>query len=138
MSDWTVDTLKEHIDQRFDDNKLALDAALASADRATSAALASSKEAIVKSEAAAEKRFESVNEFRKTLTDQTASFMPRSEVETRMSALSEKVSGITDRLNTSAGQQEGSKLTKSNIYAAIGIVGTLSGVLTFVIANIIK
>lgn len=48
-------------------------------EKAVAAALAAAKEAVVKAEAASEKRFDSVNEFRNTLKDQTATFITRGE-----------------------------------------------------------
>ena len=61
VTGWTLDTLHEHLDQRLD-----------AADRA-----------VMKAEAAADKRFESVNEFREQLRDQAATLMPRAETEAR-------------------------------------------------------
>jgi len=52
----------------------------ASLDRALNAALNAQKEAVLKSEAANEKRFEGVNEFRGQLKDQAATFITRSEI----------------------------------------------------------
>lgn len=53
MSEWTLDTFKEHVDQRFTDQ-----------DKAVSAALQAAKEAVIKAETAADKRFELLNELR--------------------------------------------------------------------------
>lgn len=75
-SEWTVDTLKAHHDQRFADQ-----------DKAVTAALQAAKEATTKAERAAERRFESVNEFRQQLSDQAAHFMPRAEAEQRIKTL---------------------------------------------------
>jgi len=80
--------------------------------REIDAALAASEKAIDKAERAAEKRFESVNEFRAALSDQTATLMPRAEAEARMAALTEKV----DDLRTSRAEQTGHK---SGITAAM-------------------
>ncbi len=48
-------------------------------EKAVAAALAAAKEAVVKAETAAEKRFDSVNEFRNTLKDQAGTFITRGE-----------------------------------------------------------
>jgi hypothetical protein len=80
--------------QRFDAQTKALDAALAAAKDAVNTALVAAEKATSKAEAAADKRFESVNEFRQTLTDQTGTFLPRSEAEARMTALSEKIDDL--------------------------------------------
>jgi len=60
-----------------------------------SAALEAAEKAVNKAEAAAEKRFKSVNEFRKQLSDQAATFMPRAEYDTAHDALIEKMETAT-------------------------------------------
>lgn len=101
----------EHLEQVRHENALAfvnadkaVQAALLSSKEATHAALTSSKEAITKAETAAEKRFESVNEFRAQLADQAATFVSRleadarrAETEVRIAALAEKHAGDADR-----------------------------------------
>lgn len=59
VSGWTTDTLKAYFERRFE-----------LTDRATAVALAAN-----------EKRLDGMNEFRQTLADQTASFLPRAEFE---------------------------------------------------------
>lgn len=76
MSGWTLETLKEHFDQRFSDQ-----------DRAVTAALEAAKEATTKAENAADKRFDAANEFRGQLADQASHFMPRTEAEQRLGVL---------------------------------------------------
>lgn len=99
MSDWTVDTLREHMimllefrdvryRERFDAQNQALQAALASAEKAVS-----------KAELAAERRFESMNAFRGQLADQAATLMPRMEAEQRIASQAEKYDGLEARLN---------------------------------------
>jgi hypothetical protein len=56
-SGWTVDTLKESVNQRFLDSDKAIQAALVAQEKAVAAALASTKEAVMKAEIATEKRF---------------------------------------------------------------------------------
>lgn len=65
---------------------------------ATQAALAAVKEAGAKAENASEKRFDAVNEFRRTLTDQAATFVSRVEfnaLKERMDRNDGKASGIS-------------------------------------------
>jgi hypothetical protein len=66
---WTLDTLYLHIERRFADQQDAVGAALRAAEKATD-----------KADAASEKRFEGVNEFRETLKDQQSTFITRTEV----------------------------------------------------------
>ncbi len=75
-SKWTVDTLKAHIE-----------ALLAEKDKQIALALTSAEKAVTKAEAATERRFESVNEFRQTLSDQAGTFISRAEYD----ALKERI-----------------------------------------------
>ena len=121
MSEWTVDTLKEHFEQRFQDS-----------DKAVQAALQATKEAVLKAEVATEKRFESVNEFRAQLADQSSNLMPRSEYTVQHKALEDKISELTDRFNQSEGANKGSQITKGTMFAAIGALGTILGIVVLV------
>ena len=82
----------EHILAVVRENQLALDA---------------SNKAIDKSETAAEKRFDAVNEFRRTLSDQTGTFIARREFEASTKSTNDKVSLLTDRMNTNNGKSNG-------------------------------
>lgn len=122
-SGWSVDTLKAHIDQRFIDN-----------DKAVALARQADKEAVLKAEVASEKRFESVNEFRGQLSDQTATFIPRKEADSRFEAMTEKVTAVTDRLNISQGAKTGSDVTKADLYRAVGVfVGVIGLAITILV-----
>lgn len=113
-SAWQVDTLKEYVEQRFKDQ-----------DKAVQAALLAAKEAVLKAEVASEKRFESVNEFRQQLSDQTNTFIPRLEYNAQHKALEEKVSILTDIMN----QDKGGDISMGKIYAAIAAVGAILGII---------
>jgi hypothetical protein len=76
VSGWTVDTLHEHVNTQLDDLKDLLQERFDQQTVAITAAMA-----------AVEKRFDGVNEFRKALSDQTATFMPRTEIEQRQSSV---------------------------------------------------
>jgi hypothetical protein len=73
------------------------------ADSSIKLALAAAETAVNKAETAAEKRFDSVNEFRKTLSDQTASFVTKD----RFQGLDEKVSDLASRLDRGEGSSGG-------------------------------
>jgi hypothetical protein len=110
-------TLKTYCDARFDAANLAVAAALAAAKEAVAAAFESSKEAIAKAEAAAERRFESVNEFRGQLKDQQATFLPRSEAESRFNQHRDLIDAQAKQiaeLQRGESRGEGSKLTQQN------------------------
>lgn len=151
MTDWTVDTLKELMDQRFSDQEKAVTAALAAAERAVEAALAAAEKAVAKAEQAAEKRFEAMNEFRGQLSDQANTFLPRAEYDVQHAALDEKlnlsVKTLSDRveqnalnfsnavgsLNLSRASGEGKTTVRGEIWGyivgAAGLVAIVVGVL---------
>jgi len=87
-------SLREYVDTRFDSQDKATATALAAQEKAVAAAMAAAKEAVIKAETASERRFESVNEFRGTLLDQSRTFMPRLEYETSHKSLVEKVESV--------------------------------------------
>lgn len=103
-SGWTVETLKEHYDQRFIDSERAVTAAREADTRAVNAALEAAEKAVTKAEGAAEKRADSQNEFRAQLSDQAGTFMPRREAEQRMATLDEKLRNLQSRADLSAGK----------------------------------
>ena len=95
--------LVDERDHRYEDRFTATD------DK-TSLALTSSKEAVAKAEAATEKRFDAVNEFRKTLADQATGFMPRQEyianhqsmqekIETQKESMTKEISALRDNVS---------------------------------------
>jgi hypothetical protein len=89
--------------QRFEAQQKALDAALASQKEATANALAAADRAVTKAEDASNKRFDSVNEFRQTLTDQANSFVSKDAYK----AMEDKVSALTSRLDNIRSSAEG-------------------------------
>jgi hypothetical protein len=103
----------------------ALDAALAAQKEAVTTALAAAERATVKSDVSTEKRFESVNEFRRTLSDQTHSFMPRSEAETRLIAMVEKIDDLRAYQFRADGKEASSPTTSAQITALQGKVDQL-------------
>lgn len=121
VSGWTVDTLKEFIEQRITDQ-----------DKAVQAALIAAKEAVIKAETATEKRFESVNEFRAQLADQSNTLMPRQEYSVQHRALEDRVTDLTDRLNRSDGKNKGVDKTIAYGITAVSIsIAIVSLILAF-------
>src|ERR1035437_207791 len=93
----------KRIDEKIDSNDKKYQIQFNDSKEAVLAALASTKEAINKAEQANEKRFDAVNEFRSTLSDQQAKLMTRTEYESAHKALAEKIDGVTDRINRTEG-----------------------------------
>lgn len=140
---WTIDTLAEHIasriasletrfvelssereernKERFSATKTSVEAALASSDRA-----------VQKAEQATEKRFESVNEFRQTLQDQSASFLPRNEYTVSYKSLEEKIEVILGNLVELSKGQVGSRAKSEGL----GIAGTITLAMFAILSSI--
>jgi len=106
--------LTDLVNQRFSDqavavaaafaaNEKAIQAAFAANEKATAAALASAKEAVMKAEISADKRFESVNEFRGQLKDQAATLLPRTEYTSELLALHARMEGVEGELSKLVG-----------------------------------
>lgn len=135
VSAWTADTLAVYFQRQLDDLRVllderyatqtkALDAAFAAADKAVAAALLSAKEAVTKAETATEKRFDSVNEFRAALSDQSALFLPRTEYAANHQNLADRVSDLTDRINRSEGSTEGVRVS-AGVLASVATIAVL-------------
>jgi hypothetical protein len=82
-----LDLLLKERDHRYEDRFVSMDAK-------TTLALSSSEKAITKAEFATEKRFDAVNEFRGTLSDQAATLMPRAEALSLFKGFSEQISEL--------------------------------------------
>jgi len=148
VSGWTVDTLREYLIQRITDQDRALSRRMDDADKAIQAALVSAEKAVTKAEGASERRFEGVNEFRKALSDQTGTFIPRAEFDaahksltTQVTANSERMAALelrlTSRLDLGQGADTGTasahneqRLNTSQVIAALA---TLAAVVTLVL-----
>lgn len=77
--------------QRFDAAQMAIKDALAAQEKAVMTAMVAAEKAVTKAENAAEKRFEAVNEFRKTLSDQTSTFITRIEFAASLRGMADKI-----------------------------------------------
>ena len=85
--DQRLTAMQTLLDQRYAAQSQAFTEARSTALDSVRAALASAEAAVSKAETATEKRFESVNEFRQSLADQTSAFMTRDEVNVRIQSL---------------------------------------------------
>jgi len=82
-------------EERFAASQKALELGLMGTKSEISLALQAADRAVQKAEAATEKRFESVNEFRGTLDNQQRTLIPRSEVAVLVEGLNEKISHLS-------------------------------------------
>lgn len=134
ISGWTVDTLHSYMLTRFTELTKQLDERKVAQEFAINAALLSAKEAVLKAEIATEKRFEGVNEFRQSLNDQQALFMPREVSDAQISELRKQIAALTTRLDRSVGKEAGTKQIIGYMFAAatviISIVIFIANILT--------
>lgn len=121
--------LRQHIDQQVVQIQGALDAAR----RETGIIHAASEKAIQKAEAASEKRFEGVNEFREQLSDQAKDFMPRELADAQLAELRKQISDLQRGESKTEGRDAGSDKTLGYLIAAstlvLGIVVVVINVL---------
>jgi hypothetical protein len=73
--------MQGEMDRRFASMQLQMDQRFVASEKAVASALTAANLATSKAETAAEKRFDSVNEFRQTLSDQTKSFVTLDKFE---------------------------------------------------------
>lgn len=98
-------------------------------------------EAIAKAEAATEKRFESVNEFRAQLNDVISQFVPREVADAQFAEVRKAVDSITARFNTMEGSDQGERRVRSSLSSSatvwIGALGLLVAVLSIAVVVIL-
>jgi hypothetical protein len=115
-------SLKEYFSNIISDYKDRVDERFNLQDKAVQAALNSAERAVTKAETATEKRFEGVNEFRAALSDQSQNLLSRSEYATGHQSLIEKIDGLTTRV---AAMEGGNKDRVQAISFLIGGAGVL-------------
>jgi hypothetical protein len=118
VSEWTVDTLKVHYDT-----------VLAEKDKAINAALEAAEKAVTKAEAASERRFEGVNEFRAALSDQTQTFIPRSEYSSAADSVERRLRLLEAAVSAWGGRSTGLDAGWGYLLGGLGAVGTVVGVM---------
>jgi hypothetical protein len=114
-----MDAADRRYEQRFSDSQKAVDAALSAAEKA-----------VVKAEGAAERRFDSVNEFRATLEDQQRLLIPRLEAESRMAAIDRRLEIAERVLAEGSSRRLGSQAT---IAYGIAAISSLIAIASFLI-----
>ncbi|MFI6236676.1 hypothetical protein ACIBD9_24210 [Micromonospora sp. NPDC050784] len=91
-------------------------------------ALAGADKAVSKAETATEKRFESVNEFRQTLSDQTKTFIARVEFEVVRDSHSVHLADLASRLDKIEGKGVGLNAGWVYLVGGLTIAATVVGV----------
>jgi len=127
-----IDNLSKNQQQIIDERDRQYSQRFGAQQEATSAALAAAKEAVIKAEEAANKRFDSVNEFRQTLADQQSLFVTKDATDARFKSVEEKIASVTDRLNAVIFSREGA----ANLWGyLVGILGVLLAIGSFIILS---
>ena len=124
--EWTVATLKSLLERTLSEMDKRHAAQLEAIREQTKAAFASSEKAILKAEAASERRFESVNEFRAALSDQGRLMMPRIETETLLNVVNEKIEDLRKQMDVKTGSKRGGD---AMLGYAIGVCGVITAII---------
>ena len=122
-TEWTIGTLKEFILALMDERNDRYAQRFAAQEEAVHAALSAADVALTKAETASERRFESVNEFRAQLTDQTREFIRRTEYMQAHETLTEQVRSLTARVDRTEGRSGGLHAGWGMLVGAVGLLG---------------
>lgn len=117
-----LDTLERLTDAKLDSLRTIIDL---QAERVV-LALAAADKAVLKAEAATEKRFESVNEFRQALTDQTKTFITRIEFEAMREANLARIADLSSRLDKTEGRSVGLNAGWLYLLGGLSAAGTIA------------
>ena len=128
-----INALEKMLDEREDRTK----ERFISMEKSVITALLTSDKAVSKAESATERRFEGVNEFRKTLADQAAMLMPRSEYNVQHTALMERTAGLERRVGTiedrGLGKNEGLGFIGQIILGVIALLSAMGWLVPFLL-----
>jgi hypothetical protein len=132
-----MDEAEKRNGQRFDAQQEAVSTAMTAAEKAVSAAMAAAEKAVSKAEIASERRFESVNEFRQTLSDQTSTFLTRTEYNVQHKSLGDRIDVVASShaaLDKLVGEIRERGAGRNDLWGFIvGGVGLLIGIVTIIV-----
>ncbi|PYC66002.1 hypothetical protein C7C45_26970 [Micromonospora arborensis] len=118
-----LSALERLIDARMANLAIRIDAQAAQ----VGLALASADKAVTKAETATEKRFESVNEFRQTLSDQTKTFIARVEFEVVRDSHAAHIADLASRLDKLEGKGVGLNAGWVYLVGGLTVAATVVG-----------
>lgn len=110
-------SLREYLEQRIDE-----------LDRRYEQRFRSQEEAIKLARDATDARLEGMNEFRDSLKDQTAAYMPRLEAEGRLAALESQLASLTARVDRREGQSSGVQMGWGWLVGIVALIGGILGI----------
>jgi len=108
--------------ERIDALSLRLTEQVAAQSQANRIALDAAEKAVTKAETASERRFDSVNEFRQTLTDQASHFATIATVDAKFDALRATVSRLETQAAMGTGRGAGADYLWRSAVAVIGML----------------
>lgn len=115
---WTVDTLYKYFNEK-----------ILSLKELSEKALLASDKAVDRAEIISDKKFQSVNEFRESLNDYVHTLMPRKEVELLLKIMASDIEDLKDLNILKKGQHQGLGLGWTIIVGALGLIGTILGMI---------
>ncbi len=129
----TIQNVHEQLSMHITEQVKQIHAAMASAKELSAAQdtsvrdliqaqLVAARESAEKLERNNEKRFDGVNAFRASLTDQASTFVPREVYETSVSALQKQVNVLTSRMDTQTGSVAGTRALLAGAATAITVI----------------
>jgi hypothetical protein len=118
---WTIETLKEYMDQRLRD-----------LDRILTQAQQDSREAVEKAAEANERRLSLLNEFRSQSIDEQAKFLPREIFDATVGTWTIWRASVEQRLNEAAGKSRGVGMSAGILAAVVGLALTFVGIVASV------
>ena len=114
---WDIDTLKDHFDSVLNERDLRYEQRFIDQNSA-----------LQKAEHTLNKRFDNVNEFRQTLSDQAGTFITRNEVNSRNKSSDDKIDNIEARMNRLEGRSGGLNSGWAYLVGAIGLAAAIIGI----------
>lgn len=113
-TEWTVDTLKEHVEK-----------ILVEKDKAINLALAAAKEAVSVAEANAEKWRDNANEWRGAMTDREKNFATKTELNDYKESTEKALKVEKERSDIGQGRGVGLSAGWGYLIAATGLIATV-------------
>lgn len=125
-SGWNVETLKEHVDERFDAMQELMETRFTAQDKALE--IAAGLAVTVKKEQ---------NEWRGTVNDVMQHMIPRSEYAVQHQALVDVLAAQEKRLNVASGERAGEGSTKGQTFQIVMAAATSLATICAVVAIIL-
>lgn len=122
---WTLDTLYAHLISVIDERDRRYEQRFTGQGDAARTAQDSAQRAMVKAEEASERRFAGVNEFRHALSDQTATFITRAEVESATARLADRIAELDKKATRAEGRSGGITAGWTILLGAVALVSAL-------------